>query len=278
MRRNRPVDLRLGARPVEPRQAPLSERVTRKLEAGALVATVGSILIAGVNLFAFVRFDLAVLPVVLRNLDFVAVAFSAMVTMLLLLPGAVFGRMAPWLAEPGVDVLLKIVVSVLAAGVTVLFFLWVCLLFVPLFVGPFVIHLVVQRIPWKNAMLREWIDLYEEPGDKSFVHYFGFIILVGLMLLTVFTGQAQWVPSEKVYTKSEQYVGYVLEAGDHHLTILKYNSREPLILQQDDVQRRVLCETNETRTRNSWADTNLTLPELLFGSAAKVRVPSCADV
>ena len=275
MRRNRLVDLRLDARPVEPR---LSELVTRRLEAGALAATVGSILIAGVNLLAFVRFDLAVLPVVLRNLDFVAVAFSAMVTMLLLLPGAVFGRMAPWLAEPDVDVLLKIVVSVLAVGVTLLFFPWVCLVFVPLFVGPFVVHLVVQRIPWKNATLRQWLDLYEDPGDKSFVHYFGFIILVGLMLLTVLTGQAQWVPSEKVYTKDQRYVGYVLEAGDHHLTIVEYNSRKPLILQQDDVQRRVLCETNEERTLDRWADTNLTLPALLFGSAAKVRVPGCADV
>lgn len=250
----------------------------RRLEVGALAATVGSILIAGVNLLVFVRFDLAVLPVVLRGLDFVAVAFSAMVTMLLLLPGAVFARMAPWLAEPDVDVLLKIAASVLVVCVTLLFFPWLCLLFVPLFVVPFVIHLVLQRIPWEVAALRQRLDLYEDPGSKTIVNYFGFIIVLSVMLVTVFTGQAQWVPSEKVYTKDRWYVGYVLEAGDHHLTILEYNSRRPLILLQDDVQRRVLCETNERRTRSSWADTNLTLPALMFGTAPGVRVPGCADV
>ncbi|GAA4827310.1 hypothetical protein GCM10025787_01580 [Saccharopolyspora rosea] len=50
-----------------------------------------------------------------------------------------------------------------------------------------------------------------------------------------------WLPTELVVHKGEKELGYVLQAGDHDTTFMRYDRREIRIIRSDEVDSRSIC-------------------------------------
>ncbi|MEU4762443.1 hypothetical protein AB0H12_04260 [Actinosynnema sp. NPDC023794] len=123
-----------------------------RLETAALPVTIGSVLLAAFSLFAWVGYDVHVLPAVLRGVDFAAVAFSVFMSVSVLAPWAVVSWTTPSYGSPA------------------------------------------------------------------------------------------WVPLERVETRDARHVGWVLESGDHDLSLLEEDSRNAVVLRQDVITKRTFCD------------------------------------
>ena len=206
-----------------------------RLEVGALLVTIGSVLLAAFSLFAWVRYDMRALPAVLRGVDFVTVAFSVFMSTSVLAPWAVVSWLTPAFAErPDVTRARLLRIAVGALVVVVIAF--------PLFVGVGVVVLwtvyVVGRVvgavlPVSPPARRTCRRLYRGLGAA---------VVVSVVLAAPNYGSPAWVPLERVETRDARHVGWVLESGDHDLSLLEEGSRNPVVLRQDAITKRTFCE------------------------------------
>jgi aspartate 1-decarboxylase len=84
-----------------------------------------------------------------------------------------------------------------------------------------------------------------------------------------------FVPSEVVQsTNGQTRAVYVIESGDHHLTVIDLDGRRAEILRQDDVAGRVLCRAKAESAVSRWQ--SRPLAQAVF--AGENPMPLCADV
>jgi hypothetical protein len=67
---------------------------------------------------------------------------------------------------------------------------------------------------------------------------------------------------------------YVVESGDHHLTVIDLDGRRAEILRQDDVTGRVLCRVEAESAVYRWQSR----PIVQARNAGENPMPLCADV
>ncbi|MEV8439484.1 hypothetical protein AB0425_19085 [Actinosynnema sp. NPDC051121] len=257
------------------------ESMIKRVEFLALVATAVPLLIATFNVLVLVDYDSTVLPVVVRNLDIVNVAFSVFLNSFSFLPLA----LAVYLADPDVDL------GALIPGphlLALLAHLMATILFFPLSAVVATIVFLVQSmglvslVAKTRGMVKEGVLNGESGIWRWFVHpsaglvvrASGGIILAAFILFASFVETARWIPLERVEVKDVAYVGWVLQAGDHDLTLLERGSRKPFIFRQDDVVRRTICqEPEKSRSRDVFSRT---IPSLIFnGVNLPARLPNC---
>ncbi|MEV6798233.1 hypothetical protein AB0M91_07790 [Micromonospora rifamycinica] len=72
--------------------------------------------------------------------------------------------------------------------------------------------------------------------------YAEIIAFAGLPLMLILTQQPMWLPHESIKTRNDPngVTVYVLDSGDHYLTVL-YENFQPEIIGQDEVLERRLC-------------------------------------
>lgn len=77
--------------------------------------------------------------------------------------------------------------------------------------------------------------------------YAEMIAYAGLPLMLILTQQPMWLPHEEIRTRNhpDGVTVYVLDSGDHHLTVM-YENFQPEIIDQDDVRERRLCRVEPT--------------------------------
>ncbi|KOX23205.1 hypothetical protein ADK67_21495 [Saccharothrix sp. NRRL B-16348] len=223
---------RRRVRPPEGR--PVRSWVAR-LEAAALLVTIGSVALAAFSLFAWVRYDLHALPAVLRGVDFVAVAFSVFTSTSVLAPWAVVSWVTPRLVErPDVTLgrLARIALGVLV--VTAVAF--------PLFVVVGVAVLWVVYLVGRVAGAVPALPRRVRAVCRRLYRGSGAAVVVCAVLAAPNYGTPAWIPLERVDTRTTTYVGWVLESGDHDLSLLEEGSRDPVVLRQEAVIGRTFCE------------------------------------
>ncbi|MER5267886.1 hypothetical protein ABTZ99_37920 [Actinosynnema sp. NPDC002837] len=206
-----------------------------RLETAALLVTIGSVLLAAFSLFAWVRYDVHVLPAVLRGVDFATVAFSVFMSVSVLAPWVVVSWTTPRFAERPDAGRTRLVWPALGA-------LAVVVLAFPLYVGVGVVVLwtvyVVGRVagavlPLPSPVRQACRRLYRGSGAA---------VVVLAVLAAPNYGTPSWVPLERVETRDGRHVGWVLESGDHDLSLLEEGSRNAVVLRQDVITKRTFCD------------------------------------
>ncbi|MFE9750726.1 hypothetical protein ACFYOT_37955 [Saccharothrix saharensis] len=179
--------------------------------------------------------DVEIQLLLLRTLNVPAIVYAAILPSL---AGILAGVMAlitrRYMTEIGSNtqrtaILQRIVTLGVAAGV----------LFLPAVHGV----LIAAMFLWESyaSRLAERVD----DRNRNFLHEVRNVAVAGMIILGLGMGVANasiWLPPEKVQTRQDPagFMAYVLESGDHDLTVLREGPR-PAIFRQDDVVARTLC-------------------------------------
>jgi hypothetical protein len=78
-------------------------------------------------------------------------------------------------------------------------------------------------------------------GHRRLYRGLGPAVVVLVVLAMPNCGTPAWSPLERVETRDGPYVGWVLESGDHDLSLLEERSRNPVVLRQDAITQRTFC-------------------------------------
>ncbi|MFJ6674524.1 hypothetical protein ACIQMJ_25770 [Actinosynnema sp. NPDC091369] len=231
-----------------------SSRETRYLEFVGVMVTVVPFFVAAFNVLTLARYDVTVLPSIIRGSDAVTVAFGAFVVVAIFLPWA----LVAFLSDPFVNWMT--VRWWVHFGISFMVILIASLVFpVVVAVGAllqWIYMLMLGKLLSLRAKVRDGEGVGRGSGAeflrrlplgkiRSSVKFFGVASLMVTLVILSFFGDSRWIPLEKVVTSDRAYVGWVLESGDHHLSLLLEDSREPLMLQQENVVRRTVCTKDE---------------------------------
>jgi hypothetical protein len=228
----------------------LAEVNERNLAWIGYLLTAGPVILAFFRILAVSRWDLPTALVVAKSLNvfsvFIALAHPLMV---IVLAG---GVLLFYLSDFAVDLPL----GLLLATIVGLFMIvsQIPLLWAGITAISGVIGLVYQ---WKERALRrqfsssEWRDFrYSNPSvfnlrkHSSLVGY-----LFGSIVASVFLAQGFWLPAEVVKGAfGSPITGYVLESGDHDLTVMDTASSKVRIIRQEQIESREICTESPPRT------------------------------
>lgn len=101
----------------------------------------------------------------------------------------------------------------------------------------------------------------------------GVVLVVALGLMGIYVRLYQmWLPIEAVAYRGGGQFGYVLQAGDHHLTFMSHNTRKIEILKADDVESRTLCQIPNILETSLWSYETDPVPRKSVG------VPECSEL
>lgn len=204
------------------------------MELAALLLTGVPITMVVLKTLVFAEFDLRLVRILARHIDFAAVAFSAFSPTFLLLPAIAFlglytvvpkTRKGRWIRR-GLFALVVLSCALLPAMLTAL------TLFGVLFT-------------WYHAR-----DLRQPGRDhrRTVTATVAVPLIVGTLAINL-SGEQFWLPTEAVErTDGTRLVGYVVESGDHDLTFIAHDTRRPEILRQDSIRSRTLCGLSGTPT------------------------------
>ncbi|WP_367136083.1 hypothetical protein [Saccharothrix sp. HUAS TT1] len=237
VRRRRPGDRRrLGrvrtarqrARAPEP---PPRGRSWSWLELAGLLITGIPIAMVVLKALLFADFDLQVLRVVARGMDFAAVAFSTFGPTFTLLPA--FALVGLYAVVP------RTRKGRFTRGALFVAVLLSCSL-LPL------VWAAMTLVGVVGAWAQVWRPWEEPVQDRRVVTAVLAVPLVWGTLVFNLSMVAFWLPTEVVErTDGTRAVGYVVESGDHDLTFIHHDTRRPEILRQDSVRGRTLCSLVE---------------------------------
>jgi hypothetical protein len=227
--------------------------VRRWLEHLGLIVSIVPVFVASANLVALVRNDFNVLPAVLRGIDFVSVAFGAFFSIVEVIPFLVAYSLPILLRRRRYGRWRRI-------GVWLLVFL-VAVSFFPLYVSLVSVSAALFGTLGAKVMDHDSqctsVDSSEESSAptpllrsqrllRAAMKYYLVYSLLLLIVIAPYLGNPAWMPVEEVRTKDGVHVGWVLESGDHDLTFLTSQDRQPMIIRQADIEKRTLCLLRKT--------------------------------
>ncbi|WP_189213744.1 hypothetical protein [Actinokineospora fastidiosa] len=190
--------------------------------------TVLPALVATCRILSLARWDFTLLPVVLKAAEFNVVVLPAF-----LLSYHIMGLLGIVLV---VRMLRARAISLVAARLSLASLVGFGLMFTS------AVHVVLLSIVSTLA-------LREVDPDKPTAWYvklafgaFGSVYAV-LFFLRLMSNTNYWLPSEIIELKDNagKHVVYVVESGDHDLTAIPVEWKDPLIIRQEDIARRTLC-------------------------------------
>jgi hypothetical protein len=192
------------------------------------VLVLAPVLVGVVKLLSFARWDPDNVRVVARTLDLAAITVVVVLPVLPLLLLAAAALVLNRLLVAGAGN--RPLAAVAGAFALVAFFA----------VPPLHFSAVLLELLWFATVVvaRRRGEDHTDPG-APLVRVTGAAVVVLALSLTT---TAAWLPSE-VITRADgtRDIGYVLEAGDHDLTIMNARTGTAEILRQDDVRKRTLC-------------------------------------
>jgi hypothetical protein len=232
---------------------------------------VGPVVLALVRILAVARFDEQRLKVLLRTLDITAVVVSTVVPVLPLVAGFVVALTLRKLSDSPKWRLWHVMVAggllVVATGLAVPMAYTLVLLFV------FGVEL------WRRS---------DRGGRRRVVQrrvgvVVAVLTMVALASLSFSGASRMWLPMEVVHTTHGVETGFVLEAADHDLTLMRRDGGRIVIMRQNEVERRTLCRLEESwwdSPRSPWRLVNDRSFEQLFTGDLESSglLPSCRDV
>ncbi|WP_199441075.1 hypothetical protein [Umezawaea beigongshangensis] len=192
------------------------------------VLVLAPVLVGLVKLLSFARWDPDNVRVVARTLDLASITTIVVLPVLPLLLLVVAAFVLNRLLVGGAGN--RALAAVAAAFALVAFFA----------VPPLHFSAVLLELLWFTTVV-----VARRRGEDSTDHGAPLIRVAGAALVVLalsLTTTAAWLPSEVIIrADGTRDIGYVLEAGDHDLTMMNARTGTAEILRQDDVRKRVLC-------------------------------------
>lgn len=225
--------------------------------AGLSLTTVPVAVVVG-RLLLFTEFDLDLIRLVARGLDFGAVAVSVFTPTLALLPALGF-TLAVWPVRRWRPLFRVALAASSIAAAALLPLLWVGLS-----------ALAISGV-WQSRRIA--VELGRADRRSSALATL-LPVVAAALLFNLSTGF--WLPAEAIdKADGSRVVGYVVEAGDHDLTVIEQTAKRPEILRQDSVVKRTLCSTRDRE--NAVARVALTPVHRLLAHrrADTPRLPRC---
>ncbi|MFI9815801.1 hypothetical protein [Saccharothrix variisporea] len=227
------------------------------------------VLLALIRVLVVARFDEQRLKVLLRTLDITAVVVSTIVPVLPLLAGFVVAVVLrelsdrPWWRRRFV----VLVGAFLLLGAAVK---------LPM-AYTFVLLVVLGVELWRLSGGVERTSVVKRRLGRLVM---GLATLVAVAYVEFFGASRMWLPTEVVRTASGAETGFVLEAGDHDLTLMRRDGGRILIVRQDEVEKRTLCRLEENgwdAPRHPWRLVNdRSLYQLVTGDLeSSGQLPTC---
>ncbi|MEV1116508.1 hypothetical protein AB0I91_15665 [Actinosynnema sp. NPDC049800] len=202
-------------------------------ELAALLLTGVPIAMVVLKALLFADFDLRLVRIVARHIDFAAVAFSAFSPTFMVLPAFAFVALYAVVPKTRKG---RVVRGALFAAAVLSCALLPLLLAGMMLAGVAVTWLEIRGMREEHGFSRRWVTAVLA------------IPLTACTLAINFHGVQFWLPVEAVErTDGTRSVGYVVESGDHDLTFIAHDTRRPEILRQDSVRGRTLCTLTDVR-------------------------------
>lgn len=243
------------------------------------VTTLVPVLLVTLKVLALAHWDYTLVPVVLRALNFAAVALAVLLTLSPLLCLGIL-HFLPRLIRAGQ--IHPLVASVIGLTVS----LW-AITAIPIalaaVIAPMAIYFTAKSwrpVPPDPERRNEQSGAVSHPFSalvikKSLIGTFvGCVIFLGFIYPN---SSASWLPVEAIETKyAPAVVAFVLESGDHDLTVVPLGPDDPVIIRQDDVTKRTLCSL----AGRSWKRQAITMPLLRFTERPMrgKMMPICAEI
>lgn len=251
------------------------------LEVLGLGVPLATLFIAAAKVLILADFDMRVLPVVLRGLDFVAVAFSVFLAafppflcVLAFFCVGLFERL--WSSQWWGLLAWSIVLLGLSIVVLPILFSVTLVLFSLARAGRWLYRRRRGKASPTDSAHDELRMAVARLGPRLVVVAAAFVALGG----AVSSADATWLPTERVETTNGTRVGWVLDAGDHGLTMLEASTGVPFIIRQDDVVERSFCVLADSDPRYAPWVAFFSTPTIVlfrheFNVAAFRRMPDC---
>lgn len=243
------------------------------------VTTLVPVLVVTLKVLALAHWDYALVPVVLRALNFAAVALAALLTLSPLLCAGIL-YFLPRLIRAGQ------VHPLVASAIGLAVSLW-ALAAIPVayaaILVPIAIYITANA--WRPAPPNpERRNSQNGAADHTLSPSTIKKSLTGTFAVcTVFLGYiypnaaASWLPIEAIETEqAPTFIAFVLESGDHDLTAVPLGPDDPIIIRQDDITKRTLCRL----AIRSWKQQAITMPLLRFAERPMRgrTMPTCTEL
>lgn len=248
------------------------------------ITTVVPVLIATLKVLSLAHWDYVLVPVVLRALDFGAIALAVMTALSPFACLWVVNLLPRFISVRKVHPLLGFTLILIAAlwSLATVPFLYS----LPIFLSGVMAMNRMASVMWgrfQREQKGESVEIETLTPERFLWQVLrGAALLAAVILIVFFTylfpnTANAWLPAEVIEkADSSKLAAYVLESGDHDLTAIPLAPDDPVIIRQDDIVKRTLCRI----AGPSWLNRATSVPWWRFSERSNrgTSMPVCVDV